>query len=400
MANTKPMAKAVAISSLLSAMGIAIPYNAMAADAFAEALTSGKSSGDFRLRYESVEQDNTLKDAEALTLRSRVGYTTGAMSGFSAMIEFEDVRIVGGMDEYAPTTPGYSVIADPEVTEVEQAHIKYSADWVTAKYGRQVFTLDNHRFVGHVGWRQDRQTFDALTTVFTPMDDLTVTYAYLFKRNRIFGETADIKSKDNILNVGYKTPVGTLTGYGYFLEEDDTALETTYDTIGVRFAGASGDFSYALEFATQEKDDNTGADFDADYMLFEGAYAFSGLKATLGYEVLGSDGGSYGFSTPLATLHKFNGWADQFLGTPAQGLVDLYASLGGKLAGGNWAVVYHEFEADEESGGIDDLGDEIDLVYSRNFGSNYNAGIKYAAYTAGDTKVDTDKLWVWVGMTF
>ena len=63
-------------------------------------------------------------------------------------------------------------------------------------------------------------------------------------------------------------------------------------------------------------------------------------------------------------------------------------------------MVYHEFEADEESGGIDDLGDEIDLVYSTNFGSNYNAGIKYAAYTAGDTKVDTDKLWVWVGMTF
>ncbi|RLU02357.1 MAG: hypothetical protein D9N11_09675, partial [Ketobacter sp.] len=155
MANTKPMAKAVAISSLLSAMGIAIPYNAMAADAFAEALTSGKASGDFRLRYESVEQDNTLKDAEALTLRSRVGYTTGAMSGFSAMIEFEDVRIVGGMDEYAPATPGYSIIGDPETTEVEQAHIKYSADWVTAKYGRQVFTLDNHRFVGHVGWRQD-----------------------------------------------------------------------------------------------------------------------------------------------------------------------------------------------------------------------------------------------------
>ncbi len=135
-------------------------------------------------------------------------------------------------------------------------------------------------------------------------------------------------------------------------------------------------------------------------MLAEGAFAFSGMKATLGYEVLGSDSGEYGFSTPLATLHKFNGWADQFLGTPPQGLVDLYASLSGGLAGGKWAVVYHEFEADEESSGVDDLGDEIDLVYSRKFGSNYNGGIKYAAYTAGDTKVDADKLWVWVGMTF
>jgi hypothetical protein len=34
---------------------------------------------------------------------------------------------------------------------------------LSGKIGRQVITMDNHRFVGHVGWRQDRQTFDALT---------------------------------------------------------------------------------------------------------------------------------------------------------------------------------------------------------------------------------------------
>jgi len=33
----------------------------------------------------------------------------------------------------------------------------------------------------------------------------------------------------------------------------------------------------------------------------------------------------------------------------------------------------------------------------------YSAGIKYAAYSAGDVgagKVDTDKLWVWLGLKF
>lgn len=405
MSTTKPFTNRVAgalFSSSLCAT-TALFANITYADAFTEALTSGKASGDLRLRYEAVDQDNALDDAEALTLRTRIGYTTGTVSNFSAMIEFEDVRVVGGFDEYAPENAGYSVVADPENTEVEQAHIKYSSDLVTAKYGRQVFTLDNHRFVGHVGWRQDRQTFDALTTVFTPAEGLTVTYAYLFKRNRIFGETADIKSNDQILNVAFKTPVGTITGYGYFLEEDDTALETTFDTIGVRFAGASGPFSYAAEYATQEKDDDTGADFDADYMLLEGGFSFSKLKVTLGYEVLGSDDGMYGFSTPLATLHKFNGWADQFLGTPAQGLVDTYLTLSSGLLGGNCAITFHEFEADEESNNVDDLGDEIDFVYSRKFGGNYNAGVKYAMYSAGDSasnKVDTDKLWVWVGMTF
>ncbi|MBV1872766.1 MAG: hypothetical protein KUG83_09495, partial [Gammaproteobacteria bacterium] len=113
-----------------------------------------------------------------------------------------------------------------------------------------------------------------------------------------------------------------------------------------------------------------------------------------------SDDANYGFSTPLATGHKFNGWADQFLGTPAQGLVDLSVTLTGKIAGGKWLVAYHDFAADESTATIDDLGSELDLLYAKKFSKHYNAGIKYAAYSAGDTKVDTDKLWAWVGLAF
>ena len=404
MSNRNKTVKTLVGTSLLSLSTLFSPN--LLADAVADALSSGKASGDFRLRYETVDQDNALKDADALTLRTRIGYTTGTVSNFSGTIEFEDVRVVGGIDDYNSTQNGngtYSVIADPETTEVDQAFIQYKDDLATVKYGRQVVTLDNHRFVGHVGWRQDRQTFDAFSSVFTPAENLKLTYAYLFKRNAIFAEARDMKSKDHLLNASYTTSVGTITGYGYLLEQDD-ASELSYDTFGLRFTGAteldSLKLLYTAEYATQEKDDRAGADFEADYMLLEGGIAISGITAKLGYEVLGSDDGDYGFATPLATLHKFNGWADQFLATPNQGLVDTYVSVGGGLAGGKWAVIYHEFEADEEKGGIDDLGDEIDLVYSRPFGKTYSAGIKYAAYSAGDTKVDADKLWVWVGAKF
>jgi len=37
-----------------------------------------KFYGDFRLRYETVSQDNPLEDADALTLRARLGYKTAA----------------------------------------------------------------------------------------------------------------------------------------------------------------------------------------------------------------------------------------------------------------------------------------------------------------------------------
>jgi hypothetical protein len=119
--------------------------------------------------------------------------------------------------------------------------------------------------------------------------------------------------------------------------------------------------------------------------------------------VLGSDEAMYGFSTPLATLHKFNGWADQFLNTPKEGLVDLYASVSGKAFGGGWTVTIHDYSADESTDTVDDLGSEINAVYAKKFAKNYKAGLKYAAYSAGDStagKVDTDKIWLWVSASF
>lgn len=393
-------------SSVLAISFVASTASIANAGSITQALKTGKAYGDFRLRYETVEQDNPVDDATALTLRSRLGYNTGKFNGFSATLEVEDSRIVAGQDEFTVGPTGfnlgeYSVIADPETTEVDQMFIKYVNREFSATVGRQVFTLDGHRFVGHVGWRQDRQVFDAAKFVYAKQG-LTATYAYINQRERIFAEEADINSKDHILNVSYKTKPGVITGYAYLLEVDNDT-DNALDTYGASFKGATnaGDtkINYAIEYATQSAESGA-ADFDADYLLLEVGATFSGVSAALGYEVLGSDDGNFGFSTPLATLHKFNGWADQFLATPAQGLVDVYLRLGGKVAGGKWAFVYHDFSADDSTPGVDDLGDEINLLYARPINKTFSAGIKYAAYSAGDIKVDADKLWVWVGAKF
>ena len=376
------------------------------ADTIGDAVKSGTAYGDFRLRYESVDQDNAVDDATALTLRTKLGYTTAAVSGFSATLELEDNRIVAGEGDYTvgPTgyKPGeYSVIADPETTELDQAFVQYKGDMFTAKLGRQVLTYDGHRFVGHVGWRQDKQTFDGLSLTVTPTDKLTVNYAYLTQRNRIFAEAADEEVKDHLLNVSYTTPAGKLVAYSYRLK-NDYGNDATMDTSGVSFSGATGtdvEVLYSAELATQTAEPNN-TEFDADYYKLEAGVSTSGITAKLGYEVLGSDDGNYGFLTPLATLHKFNGWADTFIFTPAGGLVDTSLSVAGGLAGGKWMLAYHDFSADDDSSGVDNYGDEINAVYSKKFGKYYNAGIKYASYSADEFGVDTDKLWVWVGMSF
>ena len=391
---------------LLAAFQVAVLSQTVIAGGFTEALTSGKAYGDFNLRYETVAQDNNLKDATALTLRSRLGYVTGELAGFSALLEFEDSRPIAGVDDYNDglgSKPGYSVIADPETTELDQAYLEYKAGGLISRLGRQVITYDNQRFVGHVGWRQDRQTFDAFKATYIPLEDLSLHYTYIDKRNRIFAEERDIDSKDHLINLNYRTSPGQITGYAYLLEEDNAA-SLSFNTYGVRFNGATrGEtmkFLYTAEYATQDKSAAGTPDMNADYLNLKGGLEFNAITAGIAYEVLGSDDGAYGFSTPLATLHKFNGWADQFLGTPAAGLVDLSFSLSGKLAGGNWLITWHDFKADKSSITVDDLGNEIDFSYGRGFAKHYFAGIKYAAYSAGDINVDTDKFWLWTSAGF
>jgi hypothetical protein len=145
------------------------------------------------------------------------------------------------------------------------------------------------------------------------------------------------------------------------------------------------------------------SDFDADYYSLTAGLGFKGITVALGYEVLGSDSGNYGFSTPLATLHVFNGWADQFLSTPVNGLEDTSVTVKGGLAGGKWVIAYHDYSADEPTSAIDDLGDEWGIAYNRSFADHYSAGVKYAMYSAGDSaagKVDTNKLWLTLGASF
>ncbi|GLR70988.1 alginate export family protein [Agaribacter marinus] len=383
--------------------------SAQANETVYDALISGKAFGNVNLRYEGVEQDNALSDATALTLRTRLGYKTGEIGGFSALVEFEDNRIVLGQSDYSvPPTgfkPGeYSVIADPEHTELDQGFVQYKNDKYSVKVGRQVITHDGHRFIGHVGWRQDRQTFDGVRFQYSATKDLSFEYSYLTQRNRIFAEQRDLDSSDHLFRASYKLGSGSLVGYGYLLEVDNPGENTNaLDTFGLKYAGSSkaGDTKiiYHAEYAKQSSESGAN-EFDTDYLFLEGGAVFSGITAKVGYEVLGSDNGQAGFATPLATLHKFNGWSDQFLGTPAQGLKDLTFTLAGKVAGGKWLAAYHKFDADSATEGLDDFGSEINLQYVTKVAKNYTLAVKYAAFSAEDRGVDTDKLWVWLSTKF
>jgi len=331
------------------------------------------------------------------------------MEGFTGVAEFEDVRIVGGMGDYslpqtAYKTGVYSTIADPAVTELNQGFLQYNDGRYTVKLGRQDIRYDNTRFVGAVPWRQDFQSFDALTLGYKNEAALSIDYNYIGKRNRIFAQAADIDSKDHLMHLVYPTPIGSLVAYSYLIR-DDILLNNKLDTYGVRLTGAkhvgSVDTTYILEYASQ-KYIRGAASYKADYYTLEGGATLGPVSSKLGYEFLGSDRGLYGFSTPLATLHLFQGWADQFLTTPTQGIKDAYVSFAGAVAGGTLTVAYHDYKADEKTALINSLGTETNLQWTLPIKNNYTFGVKYAAYQHGDlaAKVDKNIFWTWFTVTF
>lgn len=373
---------------LAVALGLAMSQVSYAETDLVEKIKEGDFIGDFRLRYETNDTEGGTDAATALTLRSRLGYETPSVSGFKVLAEIEDVRAF--IDEYRVEDPDYDVVADPVNTEINRAQISYAKDEFSAVVGRQRIILDNARFVGNVGWRQNEQTYDAALFAYKK-DAVSLAYAYVDQVNDITFTSTDVTA--HVLNGSYAgLPVGTVTGYAYLIEDDET--EAKLDTYGASLVGkqtvSDVAVSYRAEVATQSTDD-----YDALYYVLEAGATLSGVTATLGNEVLGSDDGDYGFATPLATKHAFNGWADLFLATPAVGLSDTYVSVGGAVAGVKLLAAYHDFEADE---GSMDFGSEVDFLAAKGINQNFSVGVKYAAYSAGDDasgKADTDKLWVW-----
>ncbi|MDF3194568.1 hypothetical protein P3C18_07840 [Pseudomonas sp. 1928-m] len=399
----------------LAIAGTALSHAAFAEESFSNLFSEAKPILDARYRYEHVDQDNALKHANAQTLRTRVGVQSGKWYGLSAQIEADNVSRIGDAS-YNETRNGqseYSVVADPDGSEINQALLRYDHKYGSAVLGRQRINLDNQRFVGGVAWRQNEQTYDGALAQLKPLEGLTLSYAYIDNINTVFGpgngrydtaaNPANIEGHSHLLNAQYiLMPELTATAYQYRLGLDNlTAGSQSSKTTGLRLNGAIQGVSYVLEYAQQSEYADNPLDLDSDYYLAELGYNLKGVALKAGYEVLGGDAGpgNRAFQTPLATKHAFQGWADVFLLTPAGGVKDAYAGVTAPLLGGTLQAWYHDFRADV---GSSQYGEEINLSYAHPIpGVKGLVGlVKYASYDADDFAVDTDKTWLQVQYSY
>ncbi|MDX2464539.1 MAG: porin [Porticoccus sp.] len=382
-----------------------IAATAEEATSFSDILTKSETKFSFRYRYEYVDDNSSAKDANASTLKSRITWSSAAYKGFSGLVEIDDVSHIGG-ENYATPSNGkageYPIVADPDGTDINQVYLKYKGDSFTGIAGRQRILHAGQRFVGGVGWRQNEQTYDSFRLQL-PIGPVSLDYSYIWDVNRIFGPDTSggqprrYESDSHAVYASFSPAEGhTISLYSYLLDFENAAANSS-ETYGIEYNGAMGPVSIAAAAATQSDYKDNPVDYDAEYYMAELGYKIKGVALAAGYEQLGSDDGNFAFRTPLATLHKFQGWADQFLITPANGIEDIYFKVAGKVGPTNVAMFYHDFSADEGSA---DYGTEFDAVVTYPINKNISAQLKYAKYDAEDFSTDTDKLWLTVNLSF
>jgi hypothetical protein len=251
------------------------------------------------------------------------------------------------------------------------------------------------------------QVFNGVTVENSSLRNTRIFAGYLGRL-----KTVDTRQHDTdtlLLNARYALSASeSLVGYGYFQDQWDAfsrtafsgaaATDTSNRILGLRADGAHplGEvwkLLYSAEYATQQ--DYAGGDprIDAHYARLGIGGAWKAYSLRIDHEILSSNDGQYAFQTPLGTNHLFQGWADQFLSTPRQGIRDTSLSGAAMLGKAQFLAEYHMIESD--FGGLD-FGDELDFGVSYPLMRKLLGKIEFADYRAGDagSPPDTRKLWL------
>lgn len=350
---------------------------------------------DVRYKTTAVGREDFVERGIAHTLRARIGFEATPLEGVSFLFEGEGVANFN--DHFNSTTNGYTqypTVADAEALEINRGQVAFTLIPKTKiTLGRQRINIANQRFIGAVDFRQNQQTFDAARVELKPSENLSAEYVYIDRVHRVFGDAnpkGEFNSDSHVARVAYDAKsAGKFSAYTVLLDlKDDANLSSS--TWGLRHTNVVPlsrenkglELSYAVEFARQSDFAANPIDYTANYVLTEGTLSRGRVSFNAGYERLGGDG-TIGFSTPLATLHRFQGFADAFKKTPKYGVEDIYAGFSVYRSNvfGVKKIIFsaagHHFES---ARGNDVLGQELDLMLAFKFNKHVSAKLKGAVF--------------------
>lgn len=330
-----------------------------------------------RLRYEVFR--NGPVDRAGFSLRARYGYSTPAWKGLSAFAEGESLWPLSHASSIHPLDQA------GRGSELNQAWIQVrDSDLGSLRIGRQVFALDHHRFIGHVGWRQNQQSFDALTAIIPLGPKGSAQGFFLDRVHRVTGQSERLQGWGIHLQQAF-APIFSLTAFAYSLDFPNQPAWSN-DTTGLSATGTlvRGDWAFDYRLAWAYQVDHGGSlsrSFGLPYYSLESMLSWREWSLGGAIEVLRGDGRE-GFRTPLATVHAFHGFADVFLplaGFP-QGLIDGRIEIGYRIPFGKgvrlrW--IHHWFRPATGSGRY---GKELDAVATWTINRHLELVVKYGRY--------------------
>ena len=406
-----------------------------------EAITMGNPMTNFRLRYENVDQDGKLDESNAWTMRSLIGWQTKPFHNISVAAQLINVSQFnhdfydGTNTTFGGVTPANKVnnplVVDPDYTGINQIFVEWTGIANTkVRLGRQSVKLDNVRFIGNVEYRQLMQVFDGIAVENKSIQNVELYAAHFEALRRITSEYFSAGDVD-IAHATWKfSPTENLTAYGYF--QDMAKNGFTYPTTGAAFTnnssktfGVRADGShkvdadwkvlYTAEYAKQN--DYSGGDsrIDSHFLRLGAGAGFGNWSGRIDRELLSSNNSLYGFQTPLATGHLFQGLGDSFLTTPKDGIQDTFITLGGKVADVQLSAEYHWLDSDRDFSAAGSLansshfGKELDLIAGYSYSKNWSGKLEYFSFKEDDLygavgsatrKRDTDKFMATVMYTF
>jgi hypothetical protein len=360
---------------------------------------------DLRYRNSTLNSDKFDNSGHANTLRLQLGYLWAITPHWGAYVEGARVWSLFG-HQYDDTTGRYTPYpaeADPQSTELSNAWLGYRDDRVDVRVGRQYIRLNNQRFLAQNAWRQNPQSFDAVTSAFRIASGTVLTYDWLRQVNRTVGaDFPDVTQRrwrlnGHVVQLEQTLPLGKLAGYAILIR-NNTLAANSVRTTGARWTGSvplqqhATTLSWTVDVANQQDYANNPQHFSLPYHLAELNYGLPAVSVRVGEEGLGGNGHN-AVNIAYGSGHPFDGWVGEFK-VPVHGLRDRYGGLFGALPwkGTSWQVTYHNF--DRYDGRGTRYGDEIDMGVLAKLDRQFSLELQYGNYRARSYAVDEHKVWL------
>lgn len=363
-----------------------------------------------RVRYVSIDEADKPLRVDVTTVRVIAGadvVLAPTLRLTAELIHSDFIPPKRFNDNAAAFASPYPLLPDPRYSGVNELHLTWNPveDWLL-RLGRQGVKLGNERHISDDAFRQVPLLYDGLFVRGAPIERAQLT---LGQFNRLRLRNGATESLQLTLMEWAMNPWRDVSVATYAIRHRPQAQASSRFRFGVadlsnQVVGAVVDGSagfgetrgyYTLNVADQRSTGDESA-LRARYWRAGAGAGWRGWVLRADHEVKGSNGGRYGFQTPLTNQYAFNGNSLTFFDTPTAGLRDSWATL--RWEQGAWSVLgeYHRFRSDF---GNRRYGQELDLNLTYTVNPHTYVRAQWARYrpTAGGFGTDIDKIWLTVG---